>query len=1194
MTIDWTEKQRCAIDTSGCNLIVSAAAGSGKTAVLVERIIKKIINEKIDIDSLLITTFTEAAAAKMKNDILEAVEKKLEENPNDKHLARQVNLINYANISTIHSFCLKVIRSNFQLTDLEPDFRIGDENETKLLKTSVIDEVFEQCYESGDENFYELLDAYSTQRGDDNLKEIAEKLYNFAVSMPFYEEWIKKSIEIYNNLDDFENTFYGKYIRENTKAVLKRSISALRIASEDASFTDGLESYESAFLTDIAYLESVLYKTDKESVKVIANMFLGFKMTAARAKKGANEEVKTHLQNVRKEIKKDIDELCEKYYSDFDGAVERVKKSKSKVETLFDLVIKIDEKFTDEKRRRGIVDFNDIEHYCLKILTNVDEDGNTSPSEAAIKLKNKYTEILIDEYQDANEMQETIFSMISRGNNIFMVGDLKQSIYRFRHTNPMLFKSKTDTYKKGEGLNQKVIMAENFRSRKSVIDCVNFIFEQIASEAVGEMTYDENERLNYAAQYPDGQNFNCAGSCELILINRQEEDIETEENEETEILQGKQAEAQAVCRRIKELMESGYKVYDKKEGYRDLKLKDIVVLMHSPKSDAQIVCEAMEQNHIGCFADVGGGYFDSEEIDVVMNLLSVVDNPHQDIAVLALMRSPIFLFDENELTLIRVADLKSDIFSAVGKYAENGNDEKLKNKCESFLKKLSKWREMAVYMPAHELIFALYKETGYYAYVGAMPNGNVRRANLKLLYKRAENYEKTSYKGLFNFINFAEKMKKSSSDSKGARLLGENQDVVRIMSIHKSKGLEFPVVFLINLGKKFNLRDLSDSVLVHKKYGIGIDYIDAKLRYKCPMIIKNVIKDVSCDEKLSEEMRVLYVAMTRAREKLIMVAAPAYFENSMKKWESAASEAEELSLPVYRCRKARNYLDWIMPAVMRSECAKDILNTHIASTGSDIDLKISIVNESAIENEFSYEQDRECTYENKEELFEILDYEYENKKAKYIPQKLTVTELKRIINTLPEGENYISDNTKMIDCPKFLQKNAKMSGAAKGSVIHYIMQKIDISQKPTKQQINDMAEKLFENGFFDEEQKNAVDADMILKFFSSDLGEKMLKSERVVREMPFEMCVCAKDVYKDYGGNENILVQGIIDCYFELNGKIILIDYKTDRIYNTADVLVSKYENQLILYKKALKKLTGCENIESYIYFFEMQKAVKL
>lgn len=1204
MAIEWTEKQKCAIDRSGCNLIVSAAAGSGKTAVLVERIIRKIINDKTDIDELLITTFTEAAASKMKNDILEAIEKKLEENPSDKHLARQINLINHASISTIHSFCLKVIRSNFQNIDLEPDFRIGDENEIKLLKNEATDEVFEENYESGNENFYELLDAYSTQRGDERLKEIIDKIYGFVVSMPFYEKWMEKQAKSYDIADNFEETIYYKHIKENTTLIIKKNISAFRIACEQAQQCAGLESYESAFLTDMAYLESILYKVQNASVKETSALLAGFTTSTARSKKGADEETKKYLQLVRNEAKKDIAELYKKYYFELDDALIRLKNSMPKVETIFKLVAEIESKFAQMKKQRGIVDFNDLEHYCLKILTVEDENGNYTPSDAAKKLKDKYSEIMIDEYQDANEMQETIFSMISRGNNIFMVGDLKQSIYRFRHTNPMLFKSKTDTYKDGEGINQKVVMAENFRSRQSVIDCVNFIFEQIASPQLGEMVYDKDERLNFAAKYPFEENVNCGGSCELILIDKEseknfengyEENEESEENEE-EILHGKQAQAMAVCRRIKELMAQGYMVYDKKEGYRNLKLKDIAVLIHSPKTDAQTICEAMEQNHIDCFADVGGGYFDSEEIDVVMNLLSVIDNPRQDIAILALMRSPIFLFDENEMARIRIEDAAGDIYSSVESYAENGSDENLKCKCLEFLQKTERWRQMSVHMPAHELIFTLYKETGYYAYVGAMTNGQVRRANLKLLYKRAENYEKTSYKGLFNFINFAEKMKKASGDSKGARLLGENQDVVRIMSIHKSKGLEFPVVFLVNLDKRFNFKDLKDDVLLHKDYGIGIDYIDCNLRYKCPMIIKNVIKDIARNEKLSEEMRVLYVALTRAKEKLIMVAAPTNLKSAMKKWETVASEAEKLELPVYRCSKAMSYLDWVMPAFLRSESAKDITSSYIATTGSKLDLKISIVNEKAVSEEYAYENEEKEKYENEEELFGILDYSYENEKAKFVPQKLTVTELKRIINTLPDGENYISDNTKLLKMPSFMHSDTKLSGAEKGSVIHYIMQKTDISSKPDKDSIKKIADALFESGFFTKAQRDAVDADMILSFFNSPLGIQMLASNKVVREMPFEMAMPASEVYKNYTGNENILVQGIIDCWFETDDGIILVDYKTDAlgVYNTVKSLAAKYENQLLIYKQALKKITKCENIESYIYFFSAGETIKV
>ncbi len=1195
MAINWTEKQLRAIEKSGCNLIVSAAAGSGKTAVLVERILRKITDENvsIDIESLLITTFTEAAAVKMKEDIKAAILNKIaNDDENAEQLTRQLILLPKADISTIHAFCLRVIKSNFHLLDLDPDFRIGNESEIQLIKNQALDNVFLKNYESGNEEFYELLDAYSSQRGDDRLREMILKAYEFVKSMPFYKKWIDMVINDYDNIENFEKTKFFDFIISQIEFEVKKYISQFRVCADICAAADTLSSYESAFLSDIASLEAILDALKGGDMKKMGDALLSFSPTSARAKKGADENDKKYIQGIRKKSKDGLYDIYAKFFKDREENIERLKQSKVKVRTILNLIIEFDEEFTNEKREKALVDFNDIEHLCLDILSEVKENGEVVASESAMRLRDKYEEILIDEYQDANEMQETIFSLISRGNNVFMVGDLKQSIYRFRHTNPLIFKNKMNTYSDDSGENQRVIMSENFRSRESVINFVNFIFAQVSSETIGEMTYDETERLNFAADYPEAEGENVGGNCELLFVRSSVD--EDDEESEKEVLVGLEAEAQAVCTRIKQLLSSGFKVYDKKEGYRKAKLSDMVILMRSPTVSAGIFSKVLEENGIGAFADVSSSYYETEEIGVIMSLLSVVDNPRQDIALLSVMRSPIFGFEDEEFVYIRAKNYDGDVYDSVLNYIEKGNDEKLREKCRLFIEKLNKWRNWASYMQANELIDALYNDTNYYAYVGAMSGGDVRRANLRLLRKRAEAFEKTSYKGLFNFINFIENTNKMSGEGKGARMLGENQDVVRIMSIHKSKGLEFPVVFVACLDRGFNLRDLTEPVLMHKKYGIGIDHIDCDLRYKYPLPIKNIIKTATKNEQLSEEMRLLYVALTRAREKLVLVTAPSRYEEKMRKWEEIAAAAESVSLPVYSCAEAKTYCDWIVPACMRSSEGKKITEGRIAVLDIKSDLEIKITNEVAFEADGVYNED---TKEKNDIIYErvckILDYRYD-KSGAMIPQKLSVTELKRVFDTELDGERYIEDNTRLLKCPSFMEEERQAFGALKGTATHYIMQNIDLKAEITNEYIDSLAQRFFEEGIFSDKQKAAIDKESIIRFFESEIGRKMINSERVEREIAFEINMRAADIYNDYKGEEKILVQGIIDCYFFEGDKVILLDYKTDSLKNISGGLINKYKVQLDVYARALLEKMKEKEIEKYIYFFSSGEAMRI
>ena len=700
MSVNWTSEQTKAIEKKDCNLIVAAAAGSGKTAVLVEKIVN-MIEHKTDVDRLLVTTFTDAAAKKMKQEISDEIKKRILSDKTNNHLARQLTLLSNADICTIDSFCMKVVRSSFHVLGIDPDFKIADQNESELLRMAAIDEVFEQMYESDDEAFYNLLECYAGQRGDDALVNVVLSLHDFVRTMPDYKEYLSKCIDMYKTSGSIFESEWGKVVVQSTKIALDGAIRCVKDALEYASVTDEMSSYVVPLGIDLRELENILDKLSLGNFDETAKSIREFKMAAGgRAKPKTPDEVKEGVVKNREYVKKQLLKLAQDFYYDSEQNIkEEMLYAAKQVEALCNVVIKLEEKFFEIKNKRGVLDFADIEHLALKALSATDENEKTVPSEIAGELKEKYEMILIDEYQDSNELQETIFSRISRGDNIFMVGDLKQSIYRFRHTNPLLFKHKKDTYTES-GINQRVIMSDNFRSRKTVVDFVNFIMSQISSQTVGEMEYDETERLNFGASYPDDDEDKMSAEIHIIDDNTDSDD------DANEIVFGAHAEAVRIAKRILQLKRDGFEINDKKEGKRPLRYKDIVILMRSPSVDAQIFSDVLASYGIPTFSDVGGGYFMTEEVELMLSLLSVIDNPIQDIKLLALMRSVIGNFDDNELLQIRLNDAKADIYSALCSYANCGDE--LGRKCSDFLSRINDWRKRAQYMQVHELISYLY------------------------------------------------------------------------------------------------------------------------------------------------------------------------------------------------------------------------------------------------------------------------------------------------------------------------------------------------------------------------------------------------------------------------------------------------------------------------------------------------------
>lgn len=1246
----WTEDQLKAIETRNCNLLVAAAAGSGKTAVLVERIIRIITNEDnpVDIDRLLVVTFTSAAAAEMRERIADAISKALEVNPNSKVLQRQLTLLSRANITTMHSFCLDVIKNYYHIINLDPTFRIADETENTLLKLEVINDMFEDYYENEDEDFKRLIEAYSTSRDDERLKEIILDLYRFSMSGPWPEKWLEESAESFNieTIEDLNKTNWIKILKETIAIEVSGYIKVLEKALDLIKSTEGLEPYEATFNDEINMFKGVLESLNygiSELYSEVSKISFG-RLKSVKKSNVSDEESLEIVKSIRDSIKKKCYKLVEDSFSmSIEEALDGIKNSYPYMKMISKLTLDFIDRFKKKKRERNLLDFNDLEHLCLKILISSDEEGNIIPSSVSEGFREYFDEVLVDEYQDSNNVQEAIIDLVSRKSlenpNVFMVGDVKQSIYRFRQAKPELFLDKYNSYPLEEGsLNRKIQLYKNFRSREEVISGVNYIFKEVMSKTVGELEYNDDEALNLGASYKENEDENTviAGPIELHILDKSGKDIPEEdkieevslgdsEKEEEEDVDAITLEARIVAKRIKELLNPDiktgkiFKVLDKETGeYRNLKYKDIVILLRATKNWSEIFLEELGYEGIPVYADTGTGYFETIEIRTIMSLLKIIDNPMQDVPMISVLRSPLVGFTAEELGDVRLLNKEKYFYEIMDDIAEDAYEvnEELKYKCKMFINNLKKWRKKSIYTSIDEFIWYLYMDTAYYGYVGAMPNGKLRQANLKILFQRAKQFEQTSFKGLFNFINFINKLRNSSGDMGSAKVLGENEDVVRIMSIHKSKGLEFPVVFTSGFGKQFNLMDLNKSILYHDELGLGPDYVDLEKRNSYSTLAKEAIKKKILFETLSEEMRILYVAFTRAKEKLIITGATRDLEKSISRWISAASIDEEI-VPPSEVLKGKSYLDWIGMAICKHRDGEDLRN-YVESKNS------LIVNDFSTwkvkmwsKNDLSVEKDEVAVDENSEdELFiysdinyidkEIrrrLDYEYKYSLASGLPSNVSVSDLKRSLYE-NEDDDVLTVNIfkdKEVIKPKFLQEKKGLSASERGTAVHFIMQKLDLEKVNTREEIKEQINNMRNSNLLSEEEVNAVDKINFLKFFRSNLGKRMLsaynENKLVKRELPFYTEISSLNIdntlpEKLYG-KENVRLQGIIDCIFEEEDGIVLLDYKTDYVVEgMEEEIIDKYRVQLKYYKDAVEKITGKKVKESYLYLFGLGKEV--
>ncbi|MDF2607154.1 MAG: helicase-exonuclease AddAB subunit AddA [Bacillales bacterium] len=1218
----WTDDQWKAIYARGNDILVAAAAGSGKTAVLVERIIKRILDEKnpIEVDRLLVVTFTNAAAQEMRSRIGEAIEKELKKNPSSLHLRKQLSILNSASISTIHSFCLEVIRNYYYEINIDPGFRIGNEAELQILKDDVLEELLESEYSNEvNEDFFNLVDAYTSDSDDSTLRNLVLKLYTFAINTPNPTEYLEKVREAYNisKINTIDDLVITHRLKNSIAIELEGALTNLKGSEDCCNGVNGPVVYLPNLQEEISQVADALEFTNNSTWESIRAKVASIEFKRLKPTKDVDAELLENAKAQRDSAKKIIGKIKEKYFQRSESSLlNDIKALYPLVCKLTNLVESFTEMFSKEKQSLGIVDFSDLEHYCLEILRNPN---------VSLYYKKKFAEIYVDEYQDTNFVQEEIIrsvvSEIGNKGNRFMVGDVKQSIYRFRLAEPNLFLEKYKTYTKdGTKTGIRIDLSKNFRSRSEVLDSTNFIFECIMDEAVGEIEYDKDARLYLGAtNYPECDEM----STELLIINSNEEvaesQIDDEESTKTdddnfEDLERSQIEARVIAKKIIEMREQNFLVYNGKTDQKlPLKNKDIVILVRSMTWVPEMM-EELNKQGIKVYAELSTGYFNAVEIGIFLSLLKVIDNPQQDIPLASVLRSPLVGLNEPSLAHIRSYDRSDSFYEALKYYVnnppENVNQEVLV-KVKRFTDNLNKWRTMARKTSLADFIWVLYRETGYFDFVAGLPAGKQRQANLRVLYERAKSFEKTAYQGLFRFLQYIERMKKRGDDLGTARALSEQEDVVRIMTIHKSKGLEFPVVFISNLGKQFNMQDLNSSSLIDKELGIGLQHVRTDLSVRLDTLPLLAIKEKAKLEQLSEEMRVLYVALTRAKEKLIMVGTIKNKDKMIKDW-NLTCDAHGV-LPRYSRIKAKSYIDWVGPAFGK---LLDFAEDSGVYKDDKVNIKFKFINKHDVNDVSSVEEVDDLGWMDfikKREIIPNVDvdididarmnwiYPYEN--LTKVPANLTVTEIKRRSQQIEQDEGLaktIAPMPFLWDRPTFM-KEKDMTATERGTATHKIMQFISITSNKNVADVECELDSMLDKELITKEDRDVVDVQKIIKFFESNIANRLINATRNWRELPFNYAIPVSDVYQQISSNEKVFVKGIIDCMFEEDDELVILDFKTDKIigkYKDAEtgkrILVGNYRKQLEIYKRAIEEITNKKVKESNLYLFDINEEVKL
>ncbi len=1196
METNWTEEQKKAFSLRDRNLLVSAAAGAGKTKVLVERIITMLTEDvpPLNVDQLLVVTFTNAAAAEMKERILAAIEEKLEKRPQDTHLSMQATLVNTARICTIDSFCESVIRDHFPVIDLDPGFRVAEETEIRLLQHETMTEFLEEKYEEGDASFLNFVSAYGKRSRDEAVEELILKVYSTARNNPDPEKWLLDCVKAYQagTGEELEQSETGYEIR---KRILEGIKTCRELIAQDEAIVreePSLSKFEDLFRSDLSVLDQL---TDAASAEEFRTLFI--KPKKWKNKVSYSEDMPLDVYNqvvgIRERYKKILKDLEPYLAHPMEEVLDDLHTALPMVKELADLAWSFGQKFQEKKKEQNLIDFADMEQYALQILTRKQPDGNFTPSPVAAEYQAQFKEVLVDEYQDINLLQETILRSVSRmdkqENNLFMVGDVKQSIYGFRASRPDLFLDKYNHYSKDESSCQRVDLHQNFRSRPQVVDSVNAIFRQLMRRDLGGIEYDDDAALNFGADYgePEEKNKDDYNTEVLVIDGKRDDELE----------------ARLIAGKIHELV-GKLKIRDQETGrMRPAGYGDIVILLRSTTGLANKLEKVFAKEDIPVFAETKEGYFGANEVKLILSYLQVLDNRRQDIPLTAVLTSPIGGLTPEELAQIRTAQDAGPFYGAVEQYRQNGRSATIRAKLEKCLGQMDAFRDMVPHMPVHELIWKILDETGYSDFVAAMPGGEQRQANLEMLVEQAREYETTSYRGLFDFIRYMDKVQKQKIDLGEADTLDERAGVVQIMTIHKSKGLEFPIVFVAGMGRKLNSSSGDDNgAIVDHQFGIGLEIRDPVRHVKTEGLIRRLIRDQRKLDDLAEEMRLLYVAFTRAREKLILTGN---LQNAEK-----APEDMGYSLTYDRRSDAGTRWHWILPAILHCPDGTPITFKTVTEQGITED-KRQAKAAFALQGDALRHWDTDIIYDPavKARLEEQFSYAYPYADAKNQKLKFTVSELKKrthmqetMEDTPPEeelGEDLCEEPDVVPLIPKFMQKEQQgLTGADRGTAYHRVMELLDLTRTYGEDSLKAAIDGLADCGKISREMADCVCVRDLLDFLHTESGRRMCAAAgrgQLYREQPFVLGVKTGEIYPDMEseGDEITLVQGIIDVYFEEDDGLVVLDYKTDQV-DAARELTEKYHAQVEYYAKALEQMLQKKVKEKIIYSFTLKEEIPL
>ncbi len=1186
----YTDDQRKVIELHNRNLLVAAAAGSGKTAVLVERIIRMISEEGgIDIDRLLVVTFTKAAAAEMRERIGNAVMKKLEDDPENEHLQRQSALLHHARICTIDSFCQDVLRNNFEKIGLDPAFRVADENEVRLILEDTLSEIIEERFGENNEDFIHLVKSYSSK--GTGIEQTVFRLLNFALSHPYPEKWLNMCLENYmaDSKEEFDNLAFVKDYADDMKLVLNSCLGKARRAVEICYIQDGPLEYATRIETDISFLESILEKEDYDD----------FAETLLLFDKGTLDRVKN--KNVDKSLKDGVSSIRKKYLSEIDKIKECLMKSdefillcrecRGSIQELVNITLELMKRSADKKKELGIVDFSDMEHMALNLFIE-ERDGKYYPSDIAVEYRKCFAEIMIDEYQDSNYVQEYLLSAISgedEGNfNRFMVGDVKQSIYRFRQARPDLFLKKYRDYTEEDSTRQKIDLHMNFRSRKEVLFFVNEVFSKVMMSKVGGIDYDDKAALYHGATYyPETDNDDYISEMHIIRPEK------NENGKAVRVKAAKQRELEArlVAMKIKDMVgkfnvsskEKDPETGEEKMVFRKAKYSDIVILLRA-RGEFDLFKNELEKCDIPVCVSSKEGYFRAEEVCTMLSFLQVIDNPLLDIPLFGILVSPIGDFTEREAAELKLAGQRT-LYENLALYAKSGKDEFARKKAGKLIEMIERYRDMLTYTPVHELISYVIEDSGYNLYVLSKSGGEVRKANLDFLIEQAKNYEKTSFSGIFHFVRYIEKLKKYSIDMGEADITDENENVVRIMTIHGSKGLEFPICFVSLLGKNLRKNEGMGAISLNSELGVGIDFVQKSRKLKVPNPFRTYLEKANLKESMGEELRILYVALTRAKEKLILTG---YYDDSETEENYFFDSTEVMPEDVL---EAASYMDIISLALggmdkrsyrLHHYTEKDI--TPFSDSGKEhVDKRARFLMTEPSEEVLGI-------------LKERLSREYSHKELTGLIAKTSVSELK-IAALVEEGEavdTLFPETERKEYIPGFVKKREK-GGTERGNAYHKVMELLSLANKD-KDSITRELDALVEGGRLSEEYRSYVNLSKLLFFLSTESAQRMKRAGengRLFREQPFVLGIEANRTGIAVPPSETVLVQGIIDAFWEEEDGIVLLDYKTDAVKEEGE-LIERYRTQFDYYTEALEKIRNKRVKERIIYSFALGREIRL